>query len=218
MPSLLHLDSSADAQGSVSRAITAVFAQQWTQLSPQHTVVRRDLLIDPPPHLPDAALHWAPSLWRPQDSPPEQAVALQQVLLDELIAADVVLIGAPLYNWSVPSSLKAWLDYIHVLGSTASFGGSAKPLEGKPAVIASARGAAYGPGTPSEGLDFAVPMLHAILGRSLGMEVEAILSELTLADRIEALAPQRPVREANIAAAQEAAREAARRLGGATVS
>src|SRR4051812_8093494 len=120
MPSLLHLDSSADATGSVSRAITAVFAKQWSELSGEHTIVRRDLLIDPPPHLPDAAMHWAPSLWRPQDSPPADAVALQEILLAELLDADVVLIGAPLYNWSVPSSLKAWLDYIHVLGATAS--------------------------------------------------------------------------------------------------
>jgi FMN-dependent NADH-azoreductase len=213
MPSLLHIDSSADRPGSVSREITATFADEWLRLSDQHTIVRRDLLTDAPPHLPDAALHWAPGLWREQDSPDPAAVALQQELLDELLAADVVLIGAPLYNWSVPSSLKAWLDYIHVLGVTASFAGSARPLEGKPAVIASARGASYGPGSPSEGLDFAIPMLQAILGRSLGMSVEAILSELTLANRIEALAPMLPTRDANIAAAKEAAVEAARRLG-----
>lgn len=218
MPSLLHLDSSADASGSVSRAITAVFAQRWSELSDQHVIVRRDLAIDAPPHLPDAAMHWTRSLWRPQDAPPADAVALQEALLAELLDADVVLIGAPLYNWSVPSSLKAWLDHIHVLGATASFGGSAKPLEGKPAVIVSARGASYGPGSPSEGLDFAVPMLQAILGRSLGMRVEAILSELTLADRIDALAPMRPTREANIAAARDAAREAAERLGSSSIA
>ncbi|MDR1999008.1 MAG: NAD(P)H-dependent oxidoreductase [Frankiaceae bacterium] len=214
MPTLLHLDSSADAQGSVSRSITAVFAREWSRLSERHAIVRRDLLTDPPPHLPDAAMHWAPPLRRVQDRPPAEALALQEALLAELLGADVLLIGAPLYNWSVPSSLKAWLDHIHVLGATASFGGSARPLEGRAAVIVSARGAAYGPGAPSEGLDFAVPMLEAILGRSLGMTVETILSELTLADRIDALAPMRPVREANIAAAEEAARQAARRLGG----
>lgn len=218
MPTLLHLDSSADARNSVSRAVTAVFAREWSELSADHAIVRRDLLIDPPPHLPDAALHWAPSLRRPQDSPPAEAVALQETLVSELLGADVLLIGAPLYNWSVPSSLKAWLDYIHVLGSTAAVASGAKPLADRPAVIVCARGAAYGPGAPSEGLDFALPMLEAILGRSLGMAVEAIVAELTLADRVDALAPMRPTREANIAAAQEAARQAARRLGTAAVS
>jgi FMN-dependent NADH-azoreductase len=174
--------------------------------------VRRDLLIDAPPHIPDAALHWAKSLWLPSDAPDPAEVARQEGLIDELISVDVVLIGAPMYNWSIPSSLKAWLDYIHVLGVTASYAGSVRPLEGKPVVIVSSRGAGYGPGTPSEGLDYAVPALSAVLGRSLGMQVEVIVSELTLANRIPALEQFRPVREANLAAAHAAATEAATRL------
>src|SRR5579863_9493594 len=116
MPHLLHLDSSADAEHSRSRAITATFAAAWREHGPDHTITYRDLARDPLPHLPDAALHWPPRLRLEGAAPPPAAEALQQDLLAELTSADVLLIGAPLYNYSLPSSLKAWIDYIHVPG------------------------------------------------------------------------------------------------------
>ena len=143
MPHLLHLDSSADAEHSRSRAITATFAAAWRGHGAGYTVSHRDLHRDPLPHLADAALHWPPRLRPDGAAPPAAAEALQRELIDELTSADVLLVGAPLYNYSLPSSLKAWIDHIHVPGVTAPFDVPTQPLAGRPAVIVSAQGASY---------------------------------------------------------------------------
>ena len=122
MPSLLHLDSSADLQRSRSRAITATFAEAWTAPGPEFTTVHRDLHRDQLPHLADSELHWSAADRRPGAAPPPQAQALQRELLDELPAMDAVLVGAPLYNCSLPSTLKAWIDNIHIPGVTTGPG------------------------------------------------------------------------------------------------
>ncbi|MCW0211805.1 MAG: NAD(P)H-dependent oxidoreductase [Pseudonocardia sp.] len=213
MPTLLHLDSSADLRRSRSRSITRAFAEAWTGLGPERTVIRRDLHRDPLPHLRDADLHWAPRL-RPADAaPPAEAERVQQEILDELLAADVLLVGAPLYNYSVPSTLKAWIDHVHVPGVTAPFDTDTQPLRGRPAVVVTSRGASYDAGTPTEGWDHAVPMLRIILGTSLGMAVSVITTSLTLAETVPALADQRDRGRAELAEAHAQAAELAARLG-----
>jgi len=107
MPQLLHIDSSAELHNSTSRDLTALFAQQWSKNSPDHTTVTVDLHRDPLPHLADAALHYAPRLRVDGEIPDPAAEALQARIIEQLIAADVVLIGAPMYTWSIPSTLKA---------------------------------------------------------------------------------------------------------------
>jgi len=217
VPHLLHLDSAAAQRNSRSREITATFADTWRGSGPQYTVTHRDLYRDPLPHLADAVLHWPPRL-RPDGaavaSPDALAAdeALQDELIGELLAADVLLVGAPLYNYSVPSSLKAWIDHIHVPGRTAPFDTPTQPLAGRPAVVVSSRGASYDPGSPTEGWDHAVPVLQLILGTSLGMAVEVITTSLTLAETVPALAPELGRSRAELAAAHEAAAAAARRL------
>ena len=67
----------------------------------------------------DQRLHWAPSLRLADESVDPVDDRYQELLVGELLAADVVLVGAPMYNWSVPSTLKAWIDWIHVPGLTA---------------------------------------------------------------------------------------------------
>ncbi|GAA3605059.1 NAD(P)H-dependent oxidoreductase [Kineosporia mesophila] len=187
MPTLLHLDSSADLKNSVSRALTARFATAWTENSTDHLVVRRDLHLDPLPHLPTSALHWAPRLRAPEEVVPAGAEQLQQVLISELLNADVVLIGAPMYNWSMPSTLKAWIDYVHVGGITSSIDKPAQPLAGKPLVVVSTRGAAYGAGAPGEPIDHEIPSIIQSLGTSMGMDVTVVTTQLTLATRLPAL-------------------------------
>ncbi len=212
MPHLLHLDSSADAERSRSRAITATFAAAWREHGPEYSVTYRDLHRDPLPHLADAALHWPPRL-RPDDAaPPTAAEALQQRLIDELTSADVLLMGAPLYNYSLPSSLKAWIDHIHVPGVTAPFDVATQPLAGRPAVIVNSQGASYDAHTPTEGWDHAVPVLDLILGNSLGMTLTVITTSLTLAETVPALADQRDRSRAELARAHEQAAATAKRL------
>lgn len=214
MPQLLHLDSSADLDTSVSRSVTAQFSDVWHSLGADHSVIHRDLHRNPPPHLPTSALHWAPHLRTEAEVAPPEAEALQKELIDELVSADVVLIGAPMYNWSIPSTLKAWIDYIHVPGITVPFDAPTRPLEGKPAVVVSSRGNQYGRGTPDFGADHTVPQLQQVLGVALGMEVFVVTIDLTLASRVPALAPQVPQADASLADARAEITDLATRLGG----
>jgi FMN-dependent NADH-azoreductase len=215
MPHLLHLDSSADAERSRSRAITTTFADAWREHGAGYSVGYRDLHRDPLPHLADAALHW-PRRLRPDDAaPPAAAEALQRELIEELTSADVLLIGAPLYNYSLPSSLKAWIDHIHVPGVTAPFDVPTQPMAARPAVIVSAQGASYDAHTPTEGWDHAVPVLELILGTSLGMTLTVITTSLTLAETVPALSDQRDRGRAELARAHEEAAATARRLAAA---
>jgi FMN-dependent NADH-azoreductase len=218
VPHLLHLDSAAALKNSRSREITATFADTWRALGPQYTVTHRDLHREPLPHLADAVLHW-PRHLRPEGAasvdPAVLAVAeaLQDELVGELLGADVLLVGAPLYNYSVPSSLKAWIDNVHIPGRTAPFvDAPTQPMAGRPAVVVSSRGASYDAGSPTDGWDHAVPMLELILGTALGMTVEVITTSLTLADTVPALAAELGRSRAELAAAHEAAAAAARRL------
>jgi FMN-dependent NADH-azoreductase len=211
MPTLLHLDSSADLTGSVSRALTARFAAGWSAISPEHLIVRRDLHTDQLPHLPANGLHWAEHLRTPDETVPAAAAELQQQLITELIAADVVLVGAPMYNWSVPSTLKAWIDYIHVPGTTAPFDDQTQPLLGKPVVIVSSRGAGYGPDTGN--IDHEIPSLQQLFGSALGMEVFVVIAELTLAERVPALAAFTGQAAAGLEAAQATIDSLAVQLG-----
>jgi FMN-dependent NADH-azoreductase len=217
VPHLLHLDSAAALKDSRSREITATFADTWRGRGPQYTVTYRDLHRDPLPHLVDAVLHWPPRL-RPEGAAAADPAALaadealQDELIGELLAADVLLVGAPMYNYSVPSSLKAWIDHIHIPGRTARFDTDTRPLAGRPAVVVSSRGASYDPGSPTDGWDHGVPVLQLILGTALGLAVEVITTSLTLAETVPALAPELDRSRAELAAAHEAAAAAARRL------
>ena len=212
MPHLLHLDSSIDPARSRSRAITAVFAEAWRGRGDDFTVTYRDLHTDPVPHLTSAASHWAPRLRQPGDVPPPEEEARQRELIDQLLAADVLLIGAPMYNYSLPSTLKAWVDHIHVPGVTAPFDTTDQPLAGRPAIVATSRGAVYDVGMPSEGWDHAIPPLRLILGDALGYEVSVITTNLTLADTVPALADQQERAASELAAAKVEATQLARML------
>nr|WP_296779987.1 NAD(P)H-dependent oxidoreductase [Rhodococcus sp. (in: high G+C Gram-positive bacteria)] len=213
MPQLLHLDSSADLSRSVSRSVTAHFSDVWHSLGADNSVIYRDLHRTPPPHLPTSALHWAPYLRTSDEVVPPEADALQKELIDELVSADVVLIGAPMYNWSIPSTLKAWIDYIHVPGITVPFDAPTRPLEGKPVVVVSSRGNQYGPGTPDFGADHTVAQLQQVLGVALGMEVFVVTVDLTLATRVPAMAPLVPQAESSLTEARAAVTDLATRLG-----
>ncbi|WP_299953335.1 FMN-dependent NADH-azoreductase [uncultured Modestobacter sp.] len=213
MPHLLHLDSSADPRSSASREVTAAFVRGWQERGAGFTVTSRDLQADPPPHLPDAALHWAPRLRTDAETVDPAAEARQQGHLDELLAADVLLVGAPMYNWSLPSTLKAWVDHVHVLGTTVPFGDfEARPLAGRTAVVVSSRGASYDSGGEQASWDHTVPPLELVLGRSFGMSVSVITLQLTLADRVPAMADLRGQAAAEADAARSYAEELAGRI------
>ncbi|MFD5098782.1 NAD(P)H-dependent oxidoreductase [Streptomyces albidochromogenes] len=141
------------------------------------------------------------------------AEQLQRRLVDELLAADVLLIGVPLYNYSLPSSLKAWLDHVHVPGRTAPSALSGAPLAGRPAVLVTSRGGDYDTGTVNEGRDHATPVLELILGEEMRMCVTVISTGSTLAASVPALAGEVGRGERQYAHALRQARDLGARLG-----
>jgi FMN-dependent NADH-azoreductase len=199
MPRLLRLDSSADLISSRTRAITGAFAEAWVARGPEWTCTERDLHRSPVPHLADAALHWPARLRGEVPEPPAEAAALQEELLAELLAADALLVGAPMYNYSLPSALKAWLDHVHVPGTTAPFDGPTRPLAGRPAVVVVSQGMAYDEGTPTAGQDHGLPVLDHLLGTAMGMTVTPLVTRYAIAGRIPQLQEQARQGEAEYA-------------------
>ena len=202
MATLLHLDSSLwPEQASTSRAVTAAFRKAWEEQHPDGIVVYRDLDADPVPHLDSLAA--VVGLTDPADHTREQTAAIARRLrfVEELEGADAVLIGAPMINFTVPSTLKAWLDQVVVQGRTIAVEES--PIKGTPVYVVASRGGSYAPGTPREGFEYVQNYLRAVLGDMLGMEVDFIVPELTLAHVTPAMAELIPLAEASRARAHE---------------
>ena len=175
---LLHIDSSISGKGSASRQLSAAIVAELARAMPGLEVIRRDLDADPIPHLDSRRL---PTV-RPANAPegatgvpdPEGASAL-----DEFLAADIVVIGAPMYNFMVASQLKAWIDRILIAGKTFRYSASG-PLGlagGKRVIIASSRGGLYAPGTPSAANDLQEKYLRAVFAFIGIEEVEVVRAE-----------------------------------------
>src|SRR5271156_4620826 len=147
---LLHIDSSILGPNSVSRSLSAAIVEQQKALHPGIAVIYRDLAAAAPLHLSGAHL----AAWQgaaPTDETVAADVANGTALLDELFAADIIVIGAPMYNFSIPSQLKAWIDRLLIAGKSFRYtanGPEGLLPAGKKVFIASARGGAYVPGTP----------------------------------------------------------------------
>ena len=173
MAYLLQLDSSANLSSSATRRMTAEAAERWVSLGRDREVRRRDLHTDPLPHLPTNALHFIASR-RPEDAdaPTQESERLQDELLDELAGAAFVLIGSPMYNFSMPSTLKAWLDYVHVIGANSPVGEGINPLRSKPVTVVSARSTPTGADPRT---DFVLGPFFAILGGFMSMAVEGFV-------------------------------------------
>lgn len=206
MPTLLRIDSSVDPRGSRSRALTDAFAASWESRGADFVTVVRDLHANPLPHMETTAQHW-PERLRGDTVLPEATARLQQEVIDELLAADVLVIGAPMYNYNIASTLKAWIDLIHVPGVTAPFDVPAQPLAGRPAVILTARGG------PDDGVtdEAVVSPLKLVLGLGLGMDVRAVSVTRTLASILPDLGVQQA--EDELVAGLEEARRLALTLG-----
>jgi FMN-dependent NADH-azoreductase len=203
MSYLLHIDSSSVGEASVSRQIAQSFRDGW-----DGEVVHRDLAVAPVPHLSAAGI--TARVTDPAQRTREQAVAasLQDALIDEFLGASAYLFTVPMYNLTMPSVFKAWLDQIIVDGRTLNREGPSQTA-GRPAVVISARGGGYGPGTPKHGLDYVVPTLEAMLGNLLGLDVSTVVPELTVVPHAPALAPLLPIHEASMVEAHDRARQLA---------
>jgi FMN-dependent NADH-azoreductase len=146
---LLHIDSSVLGPHSVSRQVSAAIVDRLRQATPGLAVIYRDLTSVPLAHL--TGSHLAASQGAVPEAALLQDLAAGQAVLEEFLAADIVVLGAPMYNFTIPSQLKAWIDRILVAGKTFKY--SAAGPEGlagnKRVIIAISRGGFYGPGTPA---------------------------------------------------------------------
>ncbi|MDF0530584.1 NAD(P)H-dependent oxidoreductase [Tsukamurella sp. 8F] len=183
--SLCRVDSSIQGAASVTREIADEVEKAWLARLPGAGVVRRDLTQSPV----------SPAMWtdalmgrRAETPTPAQqaAVALATELGDEVLAADALLVCAPLYNWGVSGHVKCWID---MLWTDPRFAPRTYPLAGRPIVLVVARGGGASPGAPQEGWDHSVPYLVRMFGDEIfGGDVTVIETELTLADRSPAMA------------------------------
>ncbi|NKQ10966.1 FMN-dependent NADH-azoreductase [Pseudomonas sp. SST3] len=180
MTHLLHLDASArpglagkDAHGSHSRNISQRFVSQWLSRRAQDSVSYRDIGQNPPSFV---SHDWIAAAFTPEERREpwmKEALAESDQLVDELIAADVLVIGTPLYNFGMPAALKAWIDQVVRLGRTIGFDESIQPdpyvpmLADRPrhAVILTARGGiGFGPGGEMAHMNHLEPSLATALG------------------------------------------------------
>ncbi|MBO2463391.1 NAD(P)H-dependent oxidoreductase [Actinomadura sp. LCR2-06] len=217
MASLLHLDSSHSGD-SVTRRLSARFADAWRERHGTSGYRYRDLAADPVPPISPAYCALGRRVEKNGFVPPAKVDALIETeaeerewgmtlpLVEQLTGAGTVLIGAPMYNFSVPASLKAWIDRITFPGAYTDPDTGESVLRDKRIVVVTARGGAYGPGTPQENFDFQEPYLRAYFGK-LGVAEDGVTfvnAEMTLAGLVPHLARFRGMAAESLAVAWEA--------------
>jgi FMN-dependent NADH-azoreductase len=176
---LFRLDASIRVEGSASREIADIVETEWLSVHPGDTVERRHIGVDVLPS--DSWSRAVGAAWVPQaDRTPEQvsAVALATTLVDELLAADAILLAVPLYNFGVSQHFKTWVDLV-ITEPRAAAGGRGL-LAGKKVVLCTVRGGAYGVGTPREGWDHSTSYLRRIIGDVWGADLTVVEREFTL--------------------------------------
>ncbi len=175
MTNLLFVASSLFGEGSQSRLIAGEFIDRWRQSHPGTAVVTRELRADSIPHL--SAATFAASLVAAdaRSAAEQQDAALADALIEEVEAADIIVIAAPMYNFAIPSTLKAWIDHITRAGRTFRYDASGPEglLKGRKVFVVTGRGGIYSDG-PAKGMDFQEPYLRAMLGGFLGLDVTFI--------------------------------------------
>ncbi len=156
---ILHIDSAITGEASVSRQVTSAIVARLAGARPGAEVIRRDLAADPLPHLTLKAM-------------------ADRAVLDEFLAADTVVIGAPMYNFAVPSQLKAWIDRILTAGVTFRYTaqGPEGLAGGKRVIVAVSRGGFYDAGSPAAALEHVESYLRGVFG-FIGIEPEFVLAD-----------------------------------------
>ncbi|MFC7383035.1 FMN-dependent NADH-azoreductase [Sphaerisporangium rhizosphaerae] len=203
MAHLLHIDASIRGEHSVSRRLTARAVEGWRAAHPGGTVTYRDLGRHPLPHF-DEAGGLARMVPAEQHTPAQAASwALTAQLIGEIREADTIVLGLPLYNFGVPSTVKAWVDHLIAPGLSTDPATGTGLLGGRDFVVIASRGGGYGEGTPREGWDHAQSWLpHGI--SMTGLEPRFITAELTLAEVQPAMAELIPQAAESLTAAQRA--------------
>lgn len=156
---ILHIDSSITGEASVSRQVSQTIVDTLIAADASATVVRRDLAADPLPHLTLLAL-------------------AEREIVNEFLAAQTIVIGAPMYNFTVPTQLKTWIDRILLAGVTFHYtaNGPEGLAGGRRVIVALSRGGLYGKGSPAAGAEHVESYLRAVFG-FIGIVPEFVLAE-----------------------------------------
>ena len=166
MVNILHIDSSPRGERSHSRELSKEFVSGWRAAHPEDAIAYRDLGHYPVPHVDEA---WIAAAFSPPEThTPEltEALRISDELIDEFFAADRYVFGVPMYNFNIPSTFKAYIDQIVRINRTVALDaqGFRGLVEGKKAVIITARGGDFSATSPAVAYDFQEPYLRAIFG------------------------------------------------------
>ncbi len=175
MPTLLHIDASPRGDYSISRKVSAAFTESWKKQNPGGKVTRRDL---DKTHLTFVDMNWIAGAYSTPDQLTDEhkkALALSDELIAELLAADHIVLGTPMYNFNVPAIVKAWIDHIVRINKTftASYEGLAK---GRKVTVIVASGSAYNAGSPLASYNSETPYLKQVLGFIGITDVEFVMA------------------------------------------
>jgi len=203
---LFHIEVSPWAENSISRTVSAEYVASWNAANPDGTVITRDLDKTPVPHLDVESLSARFMAEADRSEPMAAKWGASMLLIEEISGADEILISTPLWNYGVPSVLKAYIDNIVIPGV---FDPSTATLAGKKVTFVIAQGGSYADGSPKAGWDYASGFLSKLVGALGATDVEVIGIEFGLAGVVPALEAFIPNKEASIAAGKEAAKNRA---------
>jgi FMN-dependent NADH-azoreductase len=175
---LLHIDASVLGPHSVSRQVTAAVTERLRRENPGIQVTYRDLAAAPLGHLSGQHLAVAQGA-TPESEALSADLCAGQAALEEFLAADIVVIGAPMYNFTAPTQLKAWIDRILIAGKTFRYSetGPVGLAGGKRVIVAISRGGYYGPGAPAEAFEHLQTYLRTVFGFIGVTDLEFIVAE-----------------------------------------
>lgn len=169
MHKLLHIDASILGSNSVSRQLTAQIVDSWKAANPDTQVSYLDLAVDTPSHLSAESLGFrmpAGSDLSQLSDVQKRENAISEALVSQLLAADVVVVGAPMYNFSIPSQLKAWIDRVAQVNRTFKYTdkGPVGLATGKTVIVASTRGGAYSTSDAGNAMEHQESFLKTVFG------------------------------------------------------
>jgi FMN-dependent NADH-azoreductase len=179
---LLKIDTSILAGGSVSREVTAAIVARLTEGTSDIQVMYRDLVAENIPHLTPASLpgdHPLSAMAGELDAKAQATRNESQTMLDEFLTADTVVIGVPMYNFTIPSQLKAWIDRIVVPGKSFSYGANGPEglIRDKRVIVAITRGGFYGSDTAAVSAEHAESYIRTVFGFIGVTNPEFVLAE-----------------------------------------
>lgn len=166
MSNLLVINSSPVTDNSKTRELVSRFVERYRAMDQGVEVQNRDLGRNPPPHIDEVMIgaYYTPEEQR--NPAQRQSLQLSELLVDELLAADTLVIGSPMHNFSVTSALKSWIDHVARVGRTFQYGANGPEglIKGKKAYVISARGGRYGEGSPAAAYNHQDTYLKTVLG------------------------------------------------------